>query len=84
MASTVVPQLTFLIWVKQGRMAHPTLYAPLSDPLVDVAFVMLEIGEHSMHVNARGPTETHLPTALEILCIKEQKMDHLPLLRNQT
>lgn len=54
---------------------------PLSDPLVDVAFDMLEIGELSMHVNARGPTETHLSTALEILRIKEQKMDHLPLLR---
>lgn len=65
-------------------MAQPTLYAPLSDPLVDVAFVMLEIGELSMHVNARGPTETHLSTALEIMCIKEQKMDHLPLLRTPT
>lgn len=63
-------------------MAHPTLSTPpLSDPLVDVAFDMLEIGELSMHVNARGPTETHLSTALEILRIKEQKMDHLPLLR---
>lgn len=46
-----------------------------------MAFVMLEIGELSMHVNARGPTETHLSTPLEILRIKEQKMDHLPLLR---
>lgn len=43
--STVVPQLTFLIWVTHGRMAHLTLYAPLSDPLVDVANFMLEIGE---------------------------------------
>lgn len=38
---------------------------PLSDPLVDVVFVMLEIGEPSMHVNARGPTEMQLSTALE-------------------
>lgn len=68
----------------QAMAAWPTQQLstpPLSDPLVDVAFDMLEIGELSMHVNARGPTETHLSTALEILRIKEQKMDHLPLLR---
>lgn len=38
----------------------------------------------SMHVNARGPTEMQLSTAFEILRIKEQKMDHLPLLRSPT
>lgn len=52
---------------------HSFPLRPLSDPLVDVAFFMLEIGESIMHVNARGPTETQLSTALEILCIKEQR-----------